>query len=97
MRRVAVMVAACWCLSTLEASAQTRASSLATLFEDIYGPNGLVLSSDDVALDGTTHDDDDDEYDVIERGMTHGGARRCTTRPYARSISSATSGDARES
>jgi len=55
MRRVAVMVAACWCLSTLEASAQTRASSLATLFEDIYGPNGLVLSSDDVALDGTTH------------------------------------------
>lgn len=55
MRRVAVMVVACWCLSTLEAGAQTRASSLATLFEDIYGPNGLVLSSDDVSLDGTTH------------------------------------------
>jgi len=49
------MVAACWCLSTLHADAQTKASSLATLFEDIYGPNGLVLSSDDVTLDGTTH------------------------------------------
>jgi hypothetical protein len=49
------MVAACWCLSTLHADAQTKASSLATLFEDIYGPNGLVLSSDDVSLDGTTH------------------------------------------
>src|SRR6478672_3476412 len=55
MRRLAVMVAACWCLSTLHADAQTKASSLATLFEEIYGPNGLVLSSDDVALDGTTH------------------------------------------
>ena len=55
MRRLAVMVAACWCLSTLHADAQTKASSLATLFEDIYGPNGLVLSSDDVTLDGTTH------------------------------------------
>ena len=55
MRRLAVMVAACWCLSTLHADAQTKASSLATLFEEIYGPNGLVLSSDDVSLDGTTH------------------------------------------
>jgi hypothetical protein len=50
-----MIVAACWCLSALDASAQTKASSLATLFEEIYGPNGLVLSSDDVALDGTTH------------------------------------------
>src|SRR6266550_3226924 len=55
MRRLAVIVAAAWCLSTLEAAAQTRPSSLATLFEDIYGPNGLVLSSDDVLLDGSTH------------------------------------------
>ncbi len=43
MRRLAVMVAACWCLSALDAAAQTKAASLATLFEDIYGPNGLVL------------------------------------------------------
>jgi hypothetical protein len=55
MRRFAVIVAAAWCLSALPAAAQTKATSLATLFEDIYGPNGLVLSSDDVTLDGTTH------------------------------------------
>jgi hypothetical protein len=55
MRIVAVMVAACWCLSAVQADAQTKASSLATLFEDVYGPNGLVLSSDDVQLDGTNH------------------------------------------
>lgn len=55
MRRLAVMVAACWCLSAVQASAQTKASSLATLFEEVYGPNGLVLSSDDVQLDGTNH------------------------------------------
>jgi hypothetical protein len=55
MRRLAVILAACWCLTAARADAQNRASSLATLFEDIYGPNGLVLSSDDVTLDGTTH------------------------------------------
>jgi len=49
------MVVACWCLSAVQARAQTKSSSLATLFEDIYGPNGLVLSSDDVQLDGTNH------------------------------------------
>jgi hypothetical protein len=36
-------------------AAQDRPSMLATLFEDIYGPNGLVLNSDDVQLDGTNH------------------------------------------
>src|SRR4051812_20630676 len=55
MRRVAAIVAACWFLSAGEAAAQSQPSSLATLFEEIYGPNGLVLSSDDVQLDGTTH------------------------------------------
>lgn len=55
MRRLVVIVAACWCVAVANANAQNRASSLATLFEDIYGPNGLVLSSDDVTLDGTTH------------------------------------------
>jgi hypothetical protein len=34
---------------------QTHPSNLATLFEDIFGPNGLVVSSDDVLLDGSTH------------------------------------------
>ncbi len=55
MRRLAVIVVATWCLSAGVATAQTKPSSLATLFEDVYGPNGLVLSSDDVSLDGTTH------------------------------------------
>src|SRR3954452_3647524 len=35
--------------------AQSRPSTLSTLFEDVFGPNGLVLSSDDVQLDGTNH------------------------------------------
>ena len=35
--------------------AQTQPPNLATLFEDIFGPNGLVVSSDDVLLDGSTH------------------------------------------
>src|SRR5436190_6319807 len=55
MRRLAVIAAACWCLSAIHATAQTKPSSLSTLFEDVYGPNGLVLSSDDVTLDGSTH------------------------------------------
>ena len=55
MRRLAVAFGACWCLSAGQAAAQTQAASLATLFEDIYGPNGLVLSSDDVQLDGSNH------------------------------------------
>jgi len=55
MRRLAGIAAVAWCLSSVHASAQTKPTSLATLFEDIYGPNGLVLSSDDVTLDGTTH------------------------------------------
>src|SRR3954453_8067488 len=55
MRRLAVIVALAWCLAPVHANAQTKPSSLATLFEDIYGPNGLVLSSDDVSLDGSTH------------------------------------------
>ena len=42
-------------LSSLPLAAQNRPSSLSTLFEDIYGPNGLVLNSDDVQLDGTNH------------------------------------------
>jgi hypothetical protein len=42
-------------LAATPAAAQSHPTRLATLFEDIYGPNGLVLSSDDVALDGTSH------------------------------------------
>ena len=56
MRRLAAAISMCGVLCcAAEAGAQTKAASLATLFEDIYGPNGLVLSSDDVQLDGTNH------------------------------------------
>ena len=47
--------AALLCLAAAPAHAQDRPSTLATLFEDIYGPRGLVLNSDDVQLDGTNH------------------------------------------
>ena len=57
MRRLAVALCSCWLLlPTPQAAAQQpHVESLATLFEDVYGPNGLVLSSDDVQLDGTNH------------------------------------------
>jgi hypothetical protein len=35
--------------------AQTRPATLSTVFEDVFGPNGLVVSSDDIQLDGTNH------------------------------------------
>lgn len=37
------------------AQTQDRPTTLSTLFEDIFGPRGLVLNSDDVQLDGTNH------------------------------------------
>jgi hypothetical protein len=55
MQRLVVIFAAVWLAGPAQSFAQTRPATLATLFEDIYGPNGLVVSSDDVQLDGTTH------------------------------------------
>jgi hypothetical protein len=55
MRTIAAGLCACVLAFAGEASAQTRPASLATLFEDVFGPNGLVVSSDDVQLDGTNH------------------------------------------
>jgi hypothetical protein len=55
MQRITTAVCVCGLLSTVPALAQTHSPSLATLFQDIYGPNGLVLNSDDVLLDGSTH------------------------------------------
>ena len=37
------------------AAAQDRPATLATLFEDIFGPRGLVVASQDVQLDGANH------------------------------------------
>ena len=41
--------------SVASSTAQDRPTTLSTLFEDIYGPRGLVLNSDDVQLDGSNH------------------------------------------
>ena len=54
MSRVVTAVALCLLIAA-PASAQSHPTRLATLFEDIFGPNGLVLSSDDVQLDGSNH------------------------------------------
>jgi hypothetical protein len=53
--RIPVIALCCLALAPTTALAQTQPSNLATLFEDIFGPNGLVVSSDDVLLDGSTH------------------------------------------
>ena len=37
------------------ASAQTRPSRLASVFSELFGPNGLVVNSEDVLPDGSTH------------------------------------------
>lgn len=55
MQKLAVTLSVVWLVGSSQVLAQTRPATLATLFEDIYGPNGLVVSSDDVQLDGTTH------------------------------------------
>src|SRR3954465_5221980 len=55
MPRFTVLLLPCLCLAPPPLQAQTRPSTLATIFDDVFGPNGLVLSSDDVQLDGTNH------------------------------------------
>lgn len=62
MFRQISIVCACVLVVAATASAQSTTSltethppNLATLFQDIFGPSGLVVSSDTVLLDGTTH------------------------------------------
>jgi hypothetical protein len=55
MLKTTLMLATCLLISVAEAAGQTRPSTLSTLFDDVFGPNGLVVSSDDVQLDGTNH------------------------------------------
>jgi hypothetical protein len=55
MRITAALSCACWLLISSTASAQTRPSSLSTLFGTVYGPNGLVVNSDVQVVDGVTH------------------------------------------
>jgi hypothetical protein len=55
MRPLSIGVVLVWLCTGSSAAAQDRPTTLSTLFEDIYGPRGLVLNSDDVQLDGTNH------------------------------------------
>src|SRR5215211_2666685 len=55
MNRHVFLIAAALLFAPAPASAQDRPATLSTLFEDIFGPHGLVLNSDDVQLDGTNH------------------------------------------
>ena len=55
MRITAALFCACWLLISGNVAAQTRPASLSTLFGNVYGPNGLVVNSDEQLLDGTTH------------------------------------------
>jgi hypothetical protein len=55
MKRIAFVMVLCAALTPATVSAQDRPATLATLFEDIFGPRGLVVASEDVAVDGTTH------------------------------------------
>jgi hypothetical protein len=54
MRRWLLLLLFC-SLMPSPSSAQNRPSTLATLFEEVYGPDGLVVDSDEVLLDGSTH------------------------------------------
>lgn len=49
------IVLLCALAAPLPAHAQNRPATLSTLFEDIFGPGGLVVSSDEVTVDGTNH------------------------------------------
>ena len=55
MKRIAFVMVLSAALVPATVSAQDRPATLATLFEDIFGPRGLVVASEDVAVDGTTH------------------------------------------
>jgi hypothetical protein len=49
------LVVVCTLSSAAAAAAQERPATLATLFEDIFGPRGLVVASQEVTVDGSTH------------------------------------------
>jgi hypothetical protein len=55
MTRTAFLTLAVLLLGAGAGFAQNRPATLSTLFDDVFGPNGLVVSSDDVQLDGTNH------------------------------------------
>lgn len=50
-----VLVSLCWLAAVVPAGAQSRPATLATLFQGIFGPSGLTVSSEEVLLDGSNH------------------------------------------
>jgi len=54
LKRLAILTL-CGIAVASPARAQGRPATLATLFSDIFGPSGLVVSSDEVQVDGTNH------------------------------------------
>jgi hypothetical protein len=55
MLKTALILCACLVFAAGQAAGQTRPSTLSTLFDEVFGPSGLVVSSDDVQLDGSNH------------------------------------------
>jgi hypothetical protein len=55
IKRVAFLVVCMAAGPVAAASAQDRPATLATLFEDIFGPRGLVVASQELNVDGTNH------------------------------------------
>lgn len=53
--RIIVPAAMLLVLVTAPVSAQTQSTGLATIFRDVFGPNGLVVNSEAVLPDGSTH------------------------------------------
>jgi hypothetical protein len=53
--RVAALVPLVMWLATAPVSAQTEPAKLALLFRDAFGPNGLIVNSEAVLPDGSTH------------------------------------------
>jgi hypothetical protein len=55
LKHLGLALAATFVLVSPARAQDNRPATLATLFEDIYGPNGQVVASEDVQLDGTNH------------------------------------------
>lgn len=55
MLRRAFVVASLLAVVAAPATAQTRPARLASVFSDLFGPNGLVVNSESVLPDGSTH------------------------------------------
>ncbi len=54
LRRIAI-VFVLMTMSAAPAAAQSRATTLSSVFRNLFGPNGLVVNSEAVLPDGSTH------------------------------------------